>query len=81
MAYTRRISDVFQDNYSGMTCSLLILNAPWVFSKGWQVVESEWERFNNETRHTEYQQGVGYGESYFLLSDLTQSSLVSKGGH
>ncbi|CAM9820356.1 unnamed protein product [Ectocarpus sp. 12 AP-2014] len=40
MAYTRRISDVFQDNYSGMTCSLLILNAPWVFSKGWQVVES-----------------------------------------
>ncbi|CBJ30377.1 conserved unknown protein [Ectocarpus siliculosus] len=40
MAYTRRISDIFQDNYSGMTCSLLILNAPWVFSKGWQVVES-----------------------------------------
>ncbi|CAM9660035.1 unnamed protein product [Ectocarpus sp. 4 AP-2014] len=40
VAYTRRISDVFQDNYSGMTCSLLILNAPWVFSKGWQVVES-----------------------------------------
>lgn len=41
MSYTRRISDVFQDNYSGMTCSLLILNAPWVFSKGWQVIESE----------------------------------------
>lgn len=41
VAYTRRISDVFQDNYSGMTCSLLVLNAPWVFSKGWQVIESE----------------------------------------
>ncbi|CAM9696560.1 unnamed protein product, partial [Hapterophycus canaliculatus] len=40
VAYTRRISEIFQDNYSGMTCSLLILNAPWVFNKGWQIIES-----------------------------------------
>ncbi|CAM9380164.1 unnamed protein product [Scytosiphon promiscuus] len=39
VAYTRRISEVFQDNYSGMTCSLLILNAPWVFNKGWKIIE------------------------------------------
>lgn len=39
LAYTRRISDIFQDNYSGMSCSLLVVNAPWIFSKGWQVIE------------------------------------------
>ena len=39
VSYTRRISDIFQDNYSGMTCSLLIVNAPWIFSKGWQIIE------------------------------------------
>lgn len=39
VSYTRRISDIFQDNYSGMTCSLLVVNAPWVFSKGWQLIE------------------------------------------
>lgn len=39
ISYTRRISDIFQDNYSGMTCSLLVVNAPWIFSKGWKVIE------------------------------------------
>lgn len=39
VSYTRRISEIFQDNFSGMTCSLLVVNAPWVFSKGWQVIE------------------------------------------
>lgn len=41
VSYTRRIGDIFQDNYSGMTCSLLVVNAPWVFSKGWQIIEGE----------------------------------------
>ncbi|CAM9788796.1 unnamed protein product, partial [Laminaria digitata] len=39
VSYTRRISDIFQDNYSGMTSKLLVVNAPWVFSKGWQIIE------------------------------------------
>ena len=39
VSYTRRISHIFQDNYSGMTCKLLVVNAPWVFSKGWQIIE------------------------------------------
>lgn len=39
LSYTRRISDIFQDNYSGMTCSLLVVNAPWVFSRGWQAIQ------------------------------------------
>lgn len=41
VSYTRRIGDIFQDNYSGMTSSLLVVNAPWVFSKGWQIIEGE----------------------------------------
>lgn len=39
LTYTRRISDIFQDNYSGMTSSLLVVNTPWVFSKGWQMIQ------------------------------------------
>lgn len=41
LTYTRRISDIFQDNYSGMTTSLLVVNTPWVFSTGWQMIQGE----------------------------------------
>lgn len=39
LTYTRRIGDIFHDNYSGMTTSLLVVNTPWIFSKGWQMIE------------------------------------------
>lgn len=41
ISYTRRIGDIFQDNFSGMTRSLLLVNAPWVFTKAWQMIEGE----------------------------------------
>lgn len=39
--FLRRISEIFQDNYAGMTCSLLLVNAPWVFDRAWRIVEGE----------------------------------------
>lgn len=47
LSYTRRISDIFHYNYSGMTTSLLVVNAPWVFSKGWQIIEGKWRVFSS----------------------------------
>ncbi|CAN0118029.1 unnamed protein product [Discosporangium mesarthrocarpum] len=40
LAYIRLISNIFQDNYGGMTCLLLVVNVPWIFSRAWKMVKS-----------------------------------------
>lgn len=85
VSYTQRISDVFQDNYSGMTCSLLILNAPWVFTKGWQVIESEKPNRSGQNRRGQEQIRaiiyfvLPFDDAHFarMLNNTTANSVLS----
>ncbi|CAM9665896.1 unnamed protein product [Chrysoparadoxa australica] len=38
--YLKRVQDIFQDNYSDMVAKLVVVNAPWIFSRSWSAIKS-----------------------------------------